>query len=94
MTTRKRVLSLRLGDSEYQTLKSMAAQAGISAPVLVRRLALDSVQLAPRLDAIERLIQGIPDRPQMVAAFQRLAEKIDRQGAKTDRATNKEGVSP
>ena len=86
MTMRRRVLSIRLSDQEYQSLKSMAAEAGISAPVLARRLALDSIQLAPRLEAIEQLIRAVPDRSGMVAAFQKLAEKIDR-------ATTK-GVQP
>ena len=86
MTMRKRVLSIRLSDQEYQSLKQQAEQAGISVPVLARRLALDSIQLAPRLEAIEQLIRAVPDRAGMVAAFQKLAEKIDR-------AANK-GVSP
>ena len=76
MTMRKRVLSIRLSDQEYQSLKSMAAEAGISAPVLARRLALDSVQLAPRLDQIERLIRAVPDRGVLLEAFQRLGAKI------------------
>ena len=87
MTTRRRVLSLRLSDTEYQVLKQQAEQAGMSVPVLARRLALDSIQLAPRLEAIEQLIRAVPDRSGMVSAFQRLAEKIDR-------ATTNKGVSP
>ena len=86
-TMRRRVLSLRLSDSEYQSLKQQAEQAGMSVPVLARRLALDSIQLAPRLEAIEQLIRAVPDRAGMVSAFQRLAEKIDR-------ATTNKGVSP
>ena len=86
-TMRRRVLSLRLSDSEYQSLKQQAEQAGMSVPVLARRLALDSIQLAPRLEAIEQLIRAVPDRAGMVSAFQRLAEKIDR-------ATINKGVSP
>ena len=78
MSMRRRVLSIRLSDAEYQALKHQAEQAGISAPVLARRLALDSIQLAPRLDQLERLIRAVPDRAGMVSAFQRLAEKIDR----------------
>ena len=76
-TMRKRVLSIRLSDQEYQSLKSMAAQAGISAPVLARRLALDSVQIAPRLEALERLLAAMPDRTVLLEAFQRLGKKID-----------------
>lgn len=87
MTMRKRVLSIRLADAEYQALKTEAEKAGTSVPVHVRRLALDSVQLAPRLEAIEHLIRAVPDRAGMVSAFQRLAEKIDR-------ATINKGVSP
>ena len=82
MTMRKRVLSIRLADAEYQALKTEAEKAGTSVPVHVRRLALDSVQLAPRLEAIEHLIRAVPDRSGMVAAFQRLAEKIDRVATK------------
>ena len=78
MTMRKRVLSIRLSDQEYQSLKSMAAEAGISAPVLARRLALDSIQIAPRLEALERLLAALPDRPMLVEVAQRLASKIDR----------------
>ena len=85
-TMRRRVLSIRLSDAEYQSLKALAEQAGVSVPIHARRLALDSIQLAPRLEAIERLIRAVPDRAGMVAAFQKLAEKIDR-------AANK-GVSP
>ena len=80
MTTRRRVLSIRLSDTEYQTLKALADQAGTSVPVHARRLALDSVQLAPRLDQIERLIQGIPDRTVLLEVAQRLSKKIDRAG--------------
>lgn len=94
MTVRKRVLSIRISDDEYQVLRAQADQAGTSVPVHARRLALESVQVGPRLDQIERLLKGIADRPQMISAFQKLAEKIDRQGAKTDRAANKEGVTP
>ena len=80
MSMRRRVLSLRLTDTEYQALKALADSAGISVPVYARRAALDAVQLAPRLDNLERLLKNIPDRAGMVAAFQRLAEKIDRAG--------------
>ena len=86
-TMRKRVLSIRLSDQEYQSLKSMAALAGISAPVLARRLALDSVQIAPRLEALERLLAAMPDRPMLVEVAQRLASKIDR-------ATTTKGATP
>ncbi len=82
MTMRKRVLSIRLSDSEYQALKAQADAAGTSVPVLARRFALDSAQIGPRLDNIERLIRDVPDRSGMIAAFQRLAEKIDRVGSK------------
>ncbi|WP_297920254.1 hypothetical protein [Metallibacterium sp.] len=81
MTMRRRVLSIRLSDQEYQSLKQQAEQAGISVPVLARRLALDSVQLAPRLEAIEHLIRAVPDRTVLLEAFQRLASKIDRAAA-------------
>ncbi len=79
---RKRYVTYRLTAEEYQTLKAEAEKAGTSVPVHVRRLALDSVQLAPRLEAIEHLIRAVPDRSGMVAAFQRLAEKIDRVATK------------
>ena len=77
-TMRRRVLSLRLSDSEYQSLKQQAEQAGMSVPVLARRLALDSIQLAPRLEAIEQLIRDVPDRAMLVEVAQRLGAKIDR----------------
>ena len=77
MTTRRRVLSLRLSDTEYQVLKQQAEQAGMSVPVLARRLALDSIQLAPRLDQIERLIRDVPDRAMLVEVAQRLGKKIE-----------------
>ncbi len=74
MSMRRRVLSIRLADSEYQALKKLADQAGTSVPLYVRRCALDS----PRLDTIERLIRAVPDRPMLVEVAQRLASKIDR----------------
>ena len=77
MTTRRRVLSIRLSDTEYQTLKALADQAGTSVPVHARRLALDSVQLAPRLDSLEQALKGMPDRTVLLEAFQRLGKKID-----------------
>ncbi len=84
---RKRYVTFRLADAEYQMLKAEAEKAGTSVPLHARRLALDSIQLAPRLEAIEQLIRAVPDRAGMVSAFQRLAEKIDR-------ATINKGVSP
>ena len=74
MTMRRRVLSIRLSDAEYQSLKALADQAGTSVPLYVRRCALDS----PRLDTLERLIRAVPDRPMLVEVAQRLASKIDR----------------
>ena len=84
--TRRRVLSIRLADAEYQVLKAQADAAGMSVPVLARRLALDSVQIGPRLEALERLLTNIPDRTVLLEAFQRLGKKIDQATAK--------GVSP
>ena len=81
-TTRKRVLSIRLSDTEYQALKSEAEKAGTSVPVHARRLALDSVQLAPRLEAIEQLIRAVPDRAVLLEVAQRLGKKIDIVAAK------------
>ena len=82
MTTRRRVLSIRLADTEYQALKKLADQAGTSVPLYIRRCALDS----PRLDSLERQIRDIPSKAALLEAFQRLASKIDR-------ATTK-GVQP
>ena len=92
MTMRRRVLSLRLSDSEYQALKALAAEAGISVPVLARRLALDSVQLAPRLEAIEQLIRAVPDRTVLLEVAQRLSKKIDSVATKGSVAAK--GVQP
>ena len=75
---RKRYVTYRLTAEEYQTLKSQAEQAGISVPVLARRLALDSIQIGPRLDSLERQIRDIPSKAALLEAFQRLASKIDR----------------
>ena len=77
MTMRKRVLSIRLSDTEYQALKTEAEKAGTSVPVHARRLALDSVQIAPRLEAIEQLIRAVPDRAVLLEVAQRLGKKID-----------------
>ena len=77
MTVRKRVLSIRISDDEYQVLRAQADQAGVTVPVHARRLALDAVQLAPRLDRIERLLKDTPDRAGLLEAFQRLGKKID-----------------
>ena len=78
MTTRKRVLSIRLSDTEYQSLKAQAAETGTSVPLHVRRLALDSIAIGPRLDALERRFDSVPDRAGLLEALQRLAAKIDR----------------
>ena len=77
MTMRRRVLSIRLSDTEYQVLKAQADAAGMSVPVLARRLALESVQLVPRLDSIERLLTNIPNRTVLLEVAQRLGKKID-----------------
>ena len=86
MTTRKRVLSIRLSDAEYQTLKQQADQAGVSAPIYARRAALDGVQIGPRLDSLERLLTNIPNRTVLHEVAQRLSKKIDTVAGK--------GVSP
>ncbi len=92
MTTRKRVLSLRLSDTEYQALKQQANAAGTSVPLHARRLALDSIEIGPRLDQIERRLRSVPDGAAVLESFgklstrivalQRLAEKIDQATAK------------
>ena len=82
MTTRKRVLSIRLSDAEYQALKAQADAAGTSVPVLIRRSALESVQIGPRLEALERRLEAVPDRGVLLEAFQRLSKKIDQATAK------------
>ena len=81
MTMRKRVLSIRLADAEYQALKQQANAAGTSVPLHVRRLALDSIQITPRLDSLEQTLKGMPDRAMLVEVAQRLGAKIDRAGA-------------
>ena len=84
---RKRHVAFRLADAEYQMLKTAAEKAGTSVPVHARRLALDSVQIGPRLDSLERQIQDIPSKAVLLEAFQRLASKIDR-------AAGAKGVTP
>lgn len=93
MTTRKRVLSIRLSDREYQSLKQQADAAGASVPLHARRLALDSIQIGPRLDQIERLLKGVPDRSGVIAAFEKLGARIAALAAKIDTATTK-GAAP
>ena len=75
---RKRYVTYRLTAEEYQTLKAEAEKAGTSVPLHARRLALDSIQIGPRLDTLERLIRDIPDRAMLVEVAQRLGAKIDR----------------
>ena len=77
---RKRFVTFRVNDAEYQNLKAEAEKAGISVPLHARRLALEGVQIAPRLDSLERLIQDIPGKAVLLEAFQRLGAKIDRAG--------------
>ena len=74
---RKRYVTYRLTAEEYQSLKRQADQAGVSVPVLARGLALESIQLTPRLDAIEQLIRAVPDRAMLVEVAQRLGKKIE-----------------
>ncbi len=78
---RKRVLSIRLAEPEYQSIKAAADAAGTSVPVYVRRLALDSIQMEPRLAAIETAMAALPDRAALVEVARRLAERIDRAAA-------------
>ncbi len=75
---RKRYVTFRVSDAEYQTLKAEAEKAGTSVPLHARRLALDSIQIGPRLDTLERLIRDVPDRAMLVEVAQRLGAKIDR----------------
>ena len=94
---RKRYVTYRLSADEYQTLKAQADQAGVSVPVLARGLALESVQLAPRLEAIERLLKGIPERGAVITSFEKLAVRIaalQALAAKIDQATATKGATP
>ena len=77
MTMRRRVLSIRLADAEYQALKKLADQAGTSVPLYVRRCALDS----PRLDTLERLMRDVPSKAVLLEVAQRLGKKIDQAAA-------------
>ena len=89
---RKRHVAFRLADAEYQMLKTAAEKAGTSVPVHARRLALDSIEIGPRLDQIERRLRSVPDGAAVLESFgklstrivalQRLAEKIDQATAK------------
>ena len=89
---RKRFVTFRVNDAEYQNLKAEAEKAGISVPLHARRLALDSIEIGPRLDQIERRLRSVPDGAAVLEAFgklstrivalQRLAEKIDQATAK------------
>ena len=84
MSTRRRVLSIRVAEPEYQILKTVADQAGVSVPIHIRRLALDSIQqreIVARLDGLSAAIQALPDRAALVEVARRLAERIDRSGA-------------
>ena len=64
----------------------------MSVPVLARRLALDSVQIGPRLEALERLLTNIPDRTVLLEVAQRLSKKIDSVATKGSVAAK--GVQP
>lgn len=77
MTQRRRVLSIRLAEPEYQSIKAAADAVGVSVPIHVRRLALDAIELGPRLAAIEAALATMPDRPMLVEVAQRLSRKID-----------------
>ena len=96
MTTRKRVLSIRLSDAEYQTIKAEAEKAGTSVPLHARRLALDSIEIGPRLDQIERRLRSVPDGAAVLESFGKLSTRIvalQRLAEKIDLATAK-GVQP
>ena len=97
---RKRYVTFRLADAEYQNLKAQADAAGTSVPLHARRLALDSIEIGPRLDQIERRLRSVPDGAAVlesvgklstrIVALQRLAEKIDL----ATTAKKKEGATP
>ena len=94
---RSRYITFRVSDAEYQILKTQAGAAGTSVPVLARGLAIESVQLTPRLDNLERLMRDIPDRAGMVAALEKLGARISALqalAAKIDAATTKKGATP
>ena len=74
---RKRYVTYRLTAEEYQTLKAEAEKAGTSVPLHARRLALDSIQIGPRLDLLERLMRDVPSKAVLLEAFQRLGKKIE-----------------
>ena len=99
MSMRKRYITFRVSDAEYQIIKTKAEQAGVSAPVVARRLALDTAQidqLGVRLDQIERQLKNVPDGGAVLAAFEKLAVRIaalQALAAKIDQATTK-GVAP
>ena len=93
---RKRHVAFRLADAEYQMLKTAAEKAGTSVPVHARRLALDSIEIGPRLDQIERRLRSVPDGAAVLESFGKLSTRIvalQRLAEKIDLATAK-GVQP
>ena len=79
---RKRVLSLRLSETEFQSIKAVADRDGASVPIMARRLAMDALELGGRLAAIEAALAALPDRVMLVEIAQRLGARIDRAAGK------------
>ncbi len=78
---RKRILSLRVTETEYQALKARADAGGVSVQAETRRAALEAIELGPRLAAIEARLAELPTGPALAKAFERLALKIGKGGA-------------
>jgi hypothetical protein len=74
---KRRVLSLRLTEPEYQRLADEAKRTGGSVPRELRRQAFAMLHIDARLAAMERAIADLPTNPTMERAFGRLATRLE-----------------
>ncbi|MBU6404687.1 MAG: hypothetical protein KGL09_02020 [Pseudomonadota bacterium] len=73
-------IAFRVTDAEHANLKSAAAAAGMTVPVLARLRCLQNLEIEPRLAAIERAIAAVPTAEKLLVALRHLEAKIDRAG--------------